>query len=83
MAAIRAGQAALDQCQEALGPEHPDTLIAASNLALDRATAGDPAEADRLLADALSKYRKTLTAEHPVARAAAERRRITAEIDLY
>jgi tetratricopeptide (TPR) repeat protein len=82
-AAIRNGQAALDKCRDSLGPDHPDTLIAASNLALDRAAAGDRAEADRLLADVLRKYEKTLTAEHPVARAAAQRTRITAEIELY
>jgi tetratricopeptide repeat protein/NB-ARC domain-containing protein len=82
-AAIRYGQAALDKCADSLGPEHPDTLVAASNLALDRAAAGDQAEAERLVADVLRKYEKTLTAGHPVARAAANRTRITAEIELY
>ena len=82
-AAIRNGQAALDKCRDSLGLDHPDTLIAASNLALDRAAAGDRAGADRLLADVLGKYEKTLTAEHPAAREAAQRTRITAEIELY
>ena len=81
--AIRIGHAALARCRVSLGEDHPDTLIAASNLALDEAASGDQAEADSLLADVLRSYRETLTAEHPAARAAAQRTRLTSEIELY
>jgi Tetratricopeptide repeat len=80
--AIRIGQATLAKCRRSLHEHHPDTLIAASNLALDQAASGDQDESDRLLADVLRTYEETLTAEHPAARAAAQRIRITAEIDL-
>jgi len=80
--AIRIGQATLAKCRRSLHDHHPDTLIAASNLALDQAASGDQDESDRLLADVLRTYEETLTAEHPAARAAAQRIRITAEIDL-
>ena len=66
-----------------LGEDHPDTLIAATNLALDQAASGDQAEADRLIADVLRRYQETLTTEHPAARAAAQHIRLTAEIELY
>jgi hypothetical protein len=57
--------------------------MAAANLALDEMASGDQAEADRLLADVLPCYEETLTAEHPEARAAAQRTRLTAEIEPY
>ena len=81
--AIRIGQAALADCRVSLGAEHPDTLIAASNLAIDLAAAGDRVQAERLLAGVLRVYEDTLTADHPVARAAAQRTRLSAEIELY
>ena len=81
--AIRMGQAALADCRVSLGTEHPDTLIAASNLAIDLAASGDQAEAERLLAGVLRTYEDTLTAEHPAARAAVQRTRLSAEIELY
>ena len=57
--------------------------MAAANLAIDEAASGDQAEAERRLADALRRYEETLTAEHPEARAAAQRTRLTAEIEPY
>jgi hypothetical protein len=57
--------------------------MAAANLALDEMASGDQAEADQLLADVLPRYEETLTAEHPEARAAAQRTRLTAEIEPY
>ena len=41
------------------------------------------ARATRLLDDALGRYEHTLTMEHPEARAAAQRARLTAEIEPY
>ena len=57
--------------------------MAAANLAVDDAASGNQARADRLLADALRWYDQTLTMEHPEARAAAQRTRLTAEIEPY
>jgi tetratricopeptide (TPR) repeat protein len=82
-AAIRVGRDALAGCLGTLGPDHPQTLMAAANLALDEAAAGNQAEADRLLADVLARYGRTLTAEHPEARAAAQRSRLTADVEPY
>jgi hypothetical protein len=45
--------------------------------------AGDEEGGNRRLADVLSRYAQTLTLEHPEARAAAQRTRLTAEIEPY
>jgi hypothetical protein len=81
--AIRLGEGTLGSCRLYLGGDHPDTLIAAANLASDQAATGDEASGDRLLADALRRYERTLTLEHPEARAAAQRIRLTTEIEPY
>jgi tetratricopeptide (TPR) repeat protein len=81
--AIRVGQATLANCGTSLGEDHPDTLMAAANLAIDVAASENQAEADELLANVLRRYEATLTAEHPEARAAAQRTRLTAEIEPY
>lgn len=81
-AAIRGGQETLAKCHSSLGGNHPDTLMAAANLAIDEAASGNRA-ADGLLADVLRRYADTLTTEHPEARAAAQRTRLTAEIEPY
>ena len=57
--------------------------MAAANLAIDEAASGDQEAADRRLADVLRRYEATLTTEHPEARAAAQRTRLTAEIEPY
>jgi hypothetical protein len=81
-AAIRAGQETLARCRGSLGQNHPVTLMAAANLALDELASGNEA-ADVMLADALGLYADTLTTEHPEARAALARNRLTAEIEPY
>lgn len=81
--AIQLGREMLGKCGVCLGDGHPDTLMAAANLASDEADAGDRATGDRRLADALRGYEQTLTLEHPEARAAAQRTRLTAEIEPY
>jgi tetratricopeptide (TPR) repeat protein len=81
--AIQLGQETLDKCHLALGDDHPDTLMAAANLSSDEAAAGDEVSAGRRLADVLRRYERTLTLEHPEARAAAQRTRLTAEIEPY
>jgi hypothetical protein len=79
--AIQLGHETLDKCSRSLGDSHPDTLMAAANLSLDEAAAGDGATAEQQLTDTLAKYAQTLTLEHPEARAAAQRTRLTAEIE--
>jgi len=81
--AIEVGRETLDKCRLTLGDDHPDTLMAAANLSMDEVTAGDQPNGERRLADALRRYERTLTLEHPEARAAAQRRRLTGEIEPY
>jgi tetratricopeptide (TPR) repeat protein len=81
--AIQLGQETLERCRLQLGDDHPDSLMAAANLSCDEAAAGDQAAGDRRLAEALRGYERTLTLEHPEARAAAHRTRLTAEIEPY
>jgi hypothetical protein len=79
--AIQVGHECVARCRSSLGDDHPDTLIAAANLSIDEAAAGDGASAETLRADVLRKYALTLTLEHPEARAAEQRVRLTAEIE--
>ena len=81
-AAIRAGQDTLARCGS-LGENHPVTLMATANLALDELASGNEAAAEEMLSDALRGYADTLTTEHPEARAALARNRLTAEIEPY
>jgi tetratricopeptide (TPR) repeat protein len=81
--AIQLGQETLGNCRLYLGDDHPDTLMAAANLSSDEAAAGDVASAERRLAAVLRGYELTLTLEHPEAREAAQRSRLTAEIEPY
>ena len=81
--AIQLGRETLDRCRLYLGGDHPDTLMAAVNLSCDETTAGDHDAGERRLDDALRRYERTLTLEHPEARAAAQRTRLTAEIEPY
>jgi tetratricopeptide (TPR) repeat protein len=81
--AIQLGQETLDKCHVILGADHPDTLMAAANLSGDETSAGDEVNGDRRLAEVLRRYERTLTLEHPEARAAAQRTRLTAEIEPY
>jgi tetratricopeptide (TPR) repeat protein len=81
--AIQLGQETLASCRIILGDDHPDTLMAAANLSGDEASAGDEVSGDRRLAEVLRSYERTLTLEHPEARAAAQRTRLTAEIEPY
>jgi tetratricopeptide (TPR) repeat protein len=81
--AIQLGQETLGKCRLYLGADHPDTLMAAANLSSDEAAAGDEASGDLRLAEILRRYAQTLTLEHPEARAAAQRTRLTAEIEPY
>jgi tetratricopeptide (TPR) repeat protein len=81
--AIDLGRKTLDSCRLYLGDAHPDTLMALANLANDEVAAGDDARGDMRVAEALHGYDRTLTLEHPEARAAAQRARLTAEIEPY
>ncbi len=81
--AIQLGQATLGNCRLFFGDAHPDTLMAAANLCYDEMAAGDNASSEKRLAEVLGRYEQTLTLEHPEARAAARRTRLTAEIEPY
>ncbi len=81
--AIQFGLETLDKCRLCLGEDHPDTLMAAANLSSDETAAGEEDSGNRRLAEALRRYERTLTLEHPEARAAAQRTRLTAEIEPY
>ena len=81
--AIELGIETLGRCRQSHGGSHPVTLMAAANLSIDEAAAGNRAYAERHLAEALHGYEQTLLLEHPEARAAAQRTRLTAEIEPY
>jgi tetratricopeptide (TPR) repeat protein len=81
--ATRLGRETVGNCSLYLGEDHPDTLIARANLSSDEAATGDDADGDRRLAEVLSRFALTLTLEHPDARSAAQRSRLTAEIEPY
>jgi tetratricopeptide (TPR) repeat protein len=81
--AIDLGRRTLDYCHLYLGEDHPDTLMAAANLSSDETAAGDVVNGAQRLAEVLRGYERTLTLEHPEARAAAQRARLTAEIEPY
>jgi len=86
--AIDLGKKTLDNCRLYLSEDHPDTLMAGANLSRDELAAGDSGtekdpRGDRRLAEVLGRYERTLTLEHPEARAAAQRTRLTAEIEPY
>lgn len=81
--AIQVGQQTLGNCRLYLGEDHPDALMAAANLAGDEAAAGDPDTGRKRLAEVLRRYERTLTLEHPEARAAAQRTRLTAEVEPF
>jgi hypothetical protein len=48
-----------------LGPEHPDTLSSANNLAIDLKSLGDRQAARDLDQDTLNRYRRVLGDDHP------------------
>jgi Tetratricopeptide repeat/NB-ARC domain len=81
--ALQVGHETLNRCRRSLGDNHPDTLMAAANLSMDEAAVGDEIGAGQLLTEVLERYEQTLTLEHPVARAAARRNRLIAEIEPY
>jgi tetratricopeptide (TPR) repeat protein len=81
--ALQLGRETFGNCRLSLGDDHPDTLMAAANLSNDEAAAGDKAGGERRLAEALYRYERTLTLEHPEARAAAQRARLVAEIEPF
>jgi tetratricopeptide (TPR) repeat protein len=81
--AIQLGDETLASCRLHLGDDHPDTLMAAANLSIDEAANGDQPAGEPHLTEVLRGYERTLTLEHPEARAAARRIRLTAEIEPY
>ena len=82
-AAIQTGHETIAHCRQLLGDDHPVTLMAVANLAIDEAAAGDHVGARSRLADVRRRYERTLSLEHPEARAAAQGTRLTAEIEPY
>lgn len=63
------------------GASHPATLAVAANLALDMRDAGDEEASSSLWRDTLATYETGLTLEHPQARQASDRQRITVDIE--
>ena len=59
--AIQLGDETLAKCRRSLGDSHPDTLMAAANLSVDEAAAGDVASAEQRLARRPRRYEETLT----------------------
>jgi len=80
--AIQVGHETLEKCMRSLRELHPDTLMAAANLAIDEA-AGDRRAGEVRLGGVLRGYEQTLGMEHPEARAAASGSRLTAEIEPF
>jgi tetratricopeptide (TPR) repeat protein len=75
------GEEVVVKSREIRGPRHPGTLAAAANLALDRRATGDADAARELEAEALAGYDSTLTLEHPQARIASQRGRVSVDIE--
>jgi hypothetical protein len=63
-AALPLYRRAVDSCQRVLGPEHPDTLVSVSNLAMCLQTLGDAA-ALPLFRQALDGRERVLGSLHP------------------
>ena len=63
--AIPVAQEFLELSEKALGPDHPDTAMALSNLALLYSSMGDYAKAEPLYQRALKIYEKALGPDHP------------------
>ncbi|MHA6782309.1 tetratricopeptide repeat protein [Pseudonocardia saturnea] len=57
---------AVAEAGQALGPQHPDTLVAEGNLAVAYLAAGRPDVGIPLLVDTLDDRERTLGADHPV-----------------
>ena len=65
-------QSTLDKHRATLGPEHPNTLTTAANLASVLSHLGRRKEARVLLQNSLEGFRRTLGEEHPKTKAVAE-----------
>jgi DNA-binding SARP family transcriptional activator len=61
----------LDRCRSILGPDHPDTLTAASTLIRARVSLGEAAPARTLGEDTLQRSRRVLGPDHPTTVTAA------------
>jgi uncharacterized protein (DUF2267 family) len=64
-------QDTLTRLRRVLGPDHPDTLAAASNLAADLRALGEHQRARELNQDTLTRLRRVLGPDHPDTLAAA------------
>ncbi len=65
------GEQVLDRWRVILGPDHPDTLTAASNLTLDLFSVGEAEPARALGEDTLRRCRRVLGPDHPITLVAA------------
>ncbi len=63
--AIRFGQAAADQAETELGPQHPETMRAFNNLAGTLSLSGNVVRAQAILERVVAVRRRTLGDEHP------------------
>lgn len=75
------GEHTLELSREIRGPNHHATLAVASNLSLDRRADGDAESADTLFEDTMKRLTAALGPEHPEARRAAQRGRMSLDIE--
>ncbi|BCB82578.1 hypothetical protein GCM10022251_79570 [Phytohabitans flavus] len=66
---------------EGLGPDHPDTIAAANNLAISRRINGDRASAQELIQEQLARAMRVLGADHPNTAAIRNGVRLNCDID--
>jgi hypothetical protein len=75
------GERSLELHRRVRLPEHPCTLATAANLSLDRRADNDPEGAEKLHAEAIRGYDRTLGSEHPDSRLAINHGRIVLDIE--
>jgi len=67
--------------REVLGPDHPDALAAANNLAVSRRLSGDATGARELLEDVIARANRVLGPDHPNTVAIRNGARLNCDID--
>ena len=72
---------ALDRALRVLGEDHPTTLAATANLALDQRSLGRSQEAETTHAEVMTRYRRVFGDAHPATIATASGARADCDID--
>ncbi|GAA3197626.1 FxSxx-COOH system tetratricopeptide repeat protein [Actinocorallia longicatena] len=79
--AAEIGTDTLERLRVLMGADHPMALLAAANLTFDLRELGRADEAEILAAEVTAGYMRTLTLDHPDARAFQEGRRLDGDFD--